>query len=217
LAFSTLAPTPALGSAGEEAEMLLLVNGLRSRHGLRPVVVHPELRALANDWAQRMAAAKQIFHSPLDARVGPGWLQVGENVAVDLSVVAAERTLEASPEHLANLISPSYDYVGIGVAHGADGGIYVAQEFMQLAASSPKPRPAAKAKPIVAARRAQTPRTPPSTPPSLHDPSPPVWATTKARHPSIRLTDVFDRLRGLDADVPRPTPSSDYGLVRKNW
>ena len=201
--------------------MLLLVNGLRSSHGLRPVVVHPELRALANDWARRMAAAKQIFHSPLDARVAPGWLQVGENVAVDVSVVAAERTLEASPEHLANLINPSYDYVGIGVAHGADGGIYVAQDFMQLAASSPKPRPAPKAKPkpkpIVAARRAQTPMTPPSTPPSLHDPSPPVRAPTTARHPSTRLTDVFDRLRGLDADVPRPTPSSDYGLVRKNW
>jgi len=37
LAFAAFAPTPALGTAGEEGDLLSLVNGLRSSRGLRPV------------------------------------------------------------------------------------------------------------------------------------------------------------------------------------
>src|SRR5438132_654962 len=83
LAFAAFAPTPALGTAGEEGDLLSLVNGLRSSRGLRPVAVHPELQALAGDWARRMAAAQAIFHSPLNTRVDVGWVRLGEHVAVD--------------------------------------------------------------------------------------------------------------------------------------
>ena len=222
LAFAAFAPTPALGTAGEEGDLLSLVNGLRSSRGLRPVSVHPELQALADDWARRMAAAHNIFHSPLNARVDVGWVRLGENVAVDLSVVAAERTLEASPEHLANLVSPFYDYIGIGVAHGADGGTYVVQEFMQLAAplpSGPVVRRAEPRQPTAASGRRSPPRPlaspPPPTPSPRNDPPPPPLAPRETPGPSVRLTDVFVRLRGLDFDVT--PPPRDYGLVRRNW
>jgi hypothetical protein len=222
LVFSAVAPTPALGSAGEEAELLSLVNGLRSSRGLRTLAVDPELRALAEDWAQRMAAARNIFHSPLDTRVRAAWVHLGENVAVDVSVVAAERTLEVSPEHLANLVSPAYDYIGIGVAHGADGGVYVVQDFMQLATSpprqsSPNPPPAVAARPIAPSRRSGTPKPSPPPPPSPGPaPSPPLPAPPEPPQPSVRLAAVFDRLRGLDAYVVTRQPRR-YGLVRRNW
>jgi hypothetical protein len=163
-----------------------------------------------------MAAAQDIFHSSLDTRVGPGWIRLGENVAVDLSVVAAERALETSPAHLANLVKPSYDYVGIGVAHGADGGVYVVQDFGSRAAgavappSPPKPRPAAPRTPAPAPVRRAAPPGPsppsapyPSTPsrplPPLPPPPPP-----EPPQPSVRLVDVFVRLRALDAGVTQP-------------
>jgi len=230
LALCALAPAPALASGAEEGELLSLVNGLRSSRGLRPVVVHPELRALADEWARRMATAHDIFHSPLDQRVGADWVHLGENVAVDLSVEAAERALELSPEHLANLVSPAYDYIGIGVAHGSDGGVYVVQEFMQLASgpppqpSPPKPPPAVPKKPMTApVRRAAKPSPPaPSpVPPTARPlpPPPPPAAPPEPRLPSGRLTDVFDRLRGFDAAVtgaPREHRRRGYGLVRRN-
>ena len=222
LAFAAFAPTPARSSAAEESELLSLVNQLRSSRGLRPVVVHGELRALADDWARRMAAAQDIFHSSLDTRVGAGWIRLGENVAVDLSVVAAHRALEASPAHLANLVKPTYDYVGIGVAHGADGGVYIVQDFGSRAAGAappppPRPRPAAPSTPSPApARRAPRPRPPPSpvAPPTPSPPLPPPPAPPPPE-PSVRLVDVFDRLRALDTGVTRPV--RDYGLVRRNW
>jgi hypothetical protein len=218
LAFSALAPSPALASAAEEGELLSLVNGLRSGRGLQPVAVHAELGALADEWAQRMATANDIFHSPLDTRVRARWVRLGENVAVDLSIVAAERALEASPGHLANLLSPSYDYVGIGVAHGNDGGIYVVQEFMQAAASragqSPRPKPPAAVAqmPIPAPARLPARPRPPASPPRLPRPPtprppdvpPPPVAPPEPRRPSVQLADVFLRLRGLDAGVSRP-------------
>jgi hypothetical protein len=220
LAFSALAPARAVASAAEEGELLSLVNAVRTSRGLRPVAVHAELGALADEWARRMAAAHAIFHSPLEGRVHARWLRLGENVAVDLSVAAAERALEASPGHLANLVVPTYDYVGIGVAHGDDGGVYVVQEFMQGLPGAPepssrsKPAPAGATKPIPApTRRAQRSNVPPARPPPTPPPPPP--APPEPPRPTDRLVDVFARLRGLDAGVTRPPRG--YGLVRRYW
>ena len=198
LAFAALAPVPALASAAEEAELLSLVNGLRASRGLRPAVVHAELRTLADEWALRMAAARDIFHSPLDQRVRADWVRLGENVAVDVSVAAAERALEASPDHLANLVNPVYDYVGIGVAHGTDGGVYVVQEFMQLASGPPRqpaqaqPLPAAPKKAVAApVRRGPIPPPPRLVPSARRLPPPPrPPAVPQPRLPSARLTDI---------------------------
>jgi hypothetical protein len=232
LALGALAPAPAVATAAEEGELLSLVNGVRATRGLRPLVVHAELRALADEWARRMAAAHDIFHSSLDTRVGADWVRLGENVAVDLSVEAAEHALEASPEHLANLVSPSYDYIGIGVVRGTDGGVYVVQEFMRLASgppqlpSPPKPAPPGPRLPIAApVRRAARPSprpsssAPPAPPTARPVPPPPPPAPPPApRLPSVRLSDVFDRLRGFDAVLtpPREYRQRGYGLVRRN-
>ena len=217
LAFSALAPGPARATPAEEQQILALVNGLRAGRGLRPFAVHAELRALADEWARHMAAAQDVFHSPLDTRVRARWIRLGENVAVDVSVVAAERALEASPGHLVNLVSPSYNYVGIGVAHGADGGVYVVQEFMEAGAppqqhSPPPPPPTAPRKPAAApARRAQAVRPPPPSPPPTSRPAPPPTpppapppAPPQPPQPSARLAYVFDRLRAFDANARRP-------------
>lgn len=207
------APAPARADAGEEATVLSLLNGLRVSRGLQPLAVHGELRALANDWAQHMAAAQTLSHSPLNSLVTAAWLHLGENVGVDVTVAGAERALEASPTHLANLLSPAYNYIGIGVAHGADGGVYVVQDFMQLAGGAPKVAPA-RAAPRPTTPRPSVPRRPaaaapvrPAAPPALPPPPPPA--------PSPRLADVFGRLQALDEQPGGRLPG--YGFVRMNW
>jgi hypothetical protein len=203
LMFCVVTPAPARATAAEEGELLSLINALRSSRGLRPAVVHAELRARADEWARRMAAARAIFHSPLDQRVHADWVRLGENVAVDVSVEAAERALEASPDHLTNLVSPAYDYVGIGVAHGADGGVYVVQEFMQLASGPPRQPVPAQPPPTVSKLRAPAPARPRPSPRRPPLPSPRPLAALAPPQPSSRLTDVFGRLREFDAAVTR--------------
>jgi hypothetical protein len=131
----------------------------------------------------------------LDTRVSAGWQQLGENVAVDASVVSAEIALEASPPHLENLVNPAFDSIGIGVAHGADGGVYVAQEFMQLGAAATAPAPARRRAPPPVPERAHASAPPrpvrTAVPPPPLPPAPP--------QPSPSLADVFGRLRDLDA------------------
>ena len=44
--------------------------------------------------------------------------------------------------HAANILDPSYNYVGVGVAYGSDGKVYVAQVFGALV--TPRGSPAAR-------------------------------------------------------------------------
>jgi hypothetical protein len=185
-----LTPSPARADASEQSTLLALVNALRTSRGLRALAVHAELQSAASDWAQHMAAAQRISHSALDARISGGWQHLGENVAVDVSVASAEVALEASPPHLENLVNPAFDYIGIGVAHGADGAVYVAQDFMQLGAAPPAPAP--RQAPRVVRSRAPAPSRPVRAVPPPPAPPPPP-------QPSPRLADVFGRLRDLDA------------------
>jgi uncharacterized protein YkwD len=57
----------------------------------------------------------------------------GENVAHAMSVIHAHRSLHASPSHRANMLSPAFDSVGIGVAADRDGTLWVCQLYARVA------------------------------------------------------------------------------------
>ena len=56
-------------------------------------------------------------------------LTAGENVAHAAGAQQAQRALWASPSHRENLLLPSFNLVGIGVAADADGTLWVCQVF----------------------------------------------------------------------------------------
>lgn len=195
-------PVAAHGDPGEEAQIVSMINSLRARHGVRSVAVHGELRALANDWAQRMRDAVNYFHSPLAGRVTADWITVGENVGAEAGVVEIQRAFEASPSHLATLVDPRFNYVGVGVAWGPDGTIYVVQEFMELAESAPSARPASGS--------AQLPRRTPASPSATPAPraaapapapAPPPPPPPPPPEPSRYLSSVLTQLQTLDRQI----------------
>jgi uncharacterized protein YkwD len=207
LALLTLgaAPLAARANPGEEAQFVSMINDLRARRGVRPVAVHGELRALANDWAQRMRDAVNYFHSPLAQRVTANWITVGENVGAEAGVVEIQRAFEASPGHLATLVDPRFNYVGIGVAWGPDGTIYVVQDFMELAESAPSASPASG--PAQLPRRTPAPRSaaPASrstasapTAPAV-SPAPPPPLPPPPPEPTAYMSTVLTQLQTLDA------------------
>jgi uncharacterized protein YkwD len=113
-----------------EATNLTDLNKVRAAVGLGELVRSPELDAKARAQAERMANQGTIFHSEnLAAGVSAGWQSIGENVALAGSVEEAQRALEASPGHYANMVNPIFNQVGIGVTV-RNGVTYVVQVFV---------------------------------------------------------------------------------------
>lgn len=191
------APTRAPRSVGDaKARLVELVNGSRAEAGLAALTPRSDLDDLAAAHSEDMAAARRLFHNEelfTDAtkkRIGAK--AVGENVASNSSIDDAHRRLMASPEHRANLLSPSFTRLGLGLVD-ADGTWYLTQVFVTpinssaTAATTPPAAPATSAKPAKTA-------------------APVARATTRSTTPRAARTDRTDR----SATVA--TPTSDVAI-----
>jgi uncharacterized protein YkwD len=127
------APRRASATAGssESAQMVGLINNFRGANGIAGLATAGDATWKAQQHANDMAAALTIFHSSdLAGGIQPGWRGIGENVAVAYSLSQTESLLEASAPHRANMLNGLYNQVGVGVAHGSDGRIYVTEIFV---------------------------------------------------------------------------------------
>jgi uncharacterized protein YkwD len=131
---SACQPAPASSGSGgspEAAQLISLVNGYRAAHGLPGLVQAGDGTAKAQQHSNDMAAQRRLFHSSsLTTGIQNDWTALGENVGVGGSITQLESMFEASAPHRANLLNGSYNQVGVGVAHGTDGQIYVTEFFI---------------------------------------------------------------------------------------
>lgn len=125
--------------AADLARELELTNAARQAAGLAPLVLSSQLSDAAQSYTQVLASGSCFDHScgavPNFAdRIGQsgyaGWSAIAENIAAGYptpdAVVAGWL---ASPGHRANILSPSYREIGIGVVSGGAYGMYWTQEF----------------------------------------------------------------------------------------
>ncbi len=122
---------------GDDAdELAARIDAARGAEGLTRLSRDRRLDALAAEHAQRMARRGRAAHDAgdgePDARVSAVLDAdlVGENVARASSVAAAHRALWASPSHRENLLSSRFTRLGVGVARGVDGTVFVAELFV---------------------------------------------------------------------------------------
>jgi uncharacterized protein YkwD len=136
LALYFTVPSPLVDSASER-EMLLLINQERGRVGLPPLSMDTALRTLARDYAQAMLQGGYFSHydpngaSPFDRmdRYGIVYLSAGENLALAPNTTLAMQGLMNSPGHRANILSPDFRKIGVGVMDGGVYGKMFVQEF----------------------------------------------------------------------------------------
>jgi uncharacterized protein YkwD len=108
------------------AQAALIISQLRSEHDLPPVVVSSQLNAVAQAYADLMAAEGKVDHD-LDgvltsrlSRAGYVFVAAGENIGGGYhSVGEAFDRWEASPVHLANILAPPITEIGIATAFNA--------------------------------------------------------------------------------------------------
>lgn len=126
-------------AADPAARVIELTNHERARAGLAPLTYNPNLTLSAQTYAQVLAAGPCFGHTcgpipyVVDRDEAAGyydWLTVGENLAAgDWSPEQVVGAWMASPSHRANLLNPSFQEIGVGVAYGGAYGSYWTQEF----------------------------------------------------------------------------------------
>ena len=124
-------------SEADEQTMLAQVNQSRLEHGLAALKDDPQLRQLAAAHSEEMLKLGYFAHespvngSPTDRAnaVGINYTVFGENIAYAPTIDVAERGLMRSPSHRANILSPEFTRVGIGVIVTSFGTRMVTQDF----------------------------------------------------------------------------------------
>jgi hypothetical protein len=132
LAIGIMAPLIPSRAADPSPQQQLLgwLEGRRAISGLGSLQVSPSLTSVAQRWTDHLVATGTLAHNTsLGAQAPSGWTHLGENVGDGVSVAAIETAFWASPEHRANILG-EYQSVGIGVAAGADGTVFVTTDFM---------------------------------------------------------------------------------------
>lgn len=135
------APGETAGSkATNDADALFaMVNAARKTEAIAPLARDRDLDKLAEDHAKRMLETKTVGHdvgagdphrrvieAGIDAR------STGENVAAASSLPRAHRALWASPSHRGNVLEKRFSRVGIGVARGEGGRVWVTEIFVGM-------------------------------------------------------------------------------------
>ncbi len=127
------APTGAATTNDYEHQLLGLINQARVANGLLPLAGSANLWSLAGTRADRMAGRNVLSHTvagDLRSQIGAKRIpyygfgeDIGYTPAARGSAAVADlfRMWKASPQHWQLMMSPKYNYVGIGLAYRASG------------------------------------------------------------------------------------------------
>jgi len=139
--------------AATEREMYELINRDRAANRaptgqpLLPLRWNDQVAAAARAHSRDMVLHGYFGHVDPEGRspgmrlkgAGIAWQAAGENIAIDTTVKSAEYAFmnEAGGEqnHRSNILSPKFTDVGVGIATGPGGQLYITQDFMRPAAS----------------------------------------------------------------------------------
>lgn len=133
-------PTPTVQDlVPKEQQMLELINKDRVAYGLEPLTVDMELTRLARLKSNDMLVNNYFAHqSPTYGTVfdmfranGIQFLRGGENLSKAGNVMVSHMRLMNSTNHRANLLTPQFTHVGIGIIDYYPSGVLVTEIFIE--------------------------------------------------------------------------------------
>ena len=127
-----------------ELRMAELVNVEREARRLSPLAFSPSLADVGREYSTKMADARRVHHDldrPIEERIVaalPDICTFGENLSKHTTIDYSLGDLMVSTGHRANILSERFTLIGIGIARGADGFLYITQEFARPCDPPPK-------------------------------------------------------------------------------
>jgi uncharacterized protein YkwD len=114
----------------------------------QPLRWNEKLAAVARAHSRDMIEQRFVAHVDLKGRTpsaritaaGIPWQATGENIALNPTIQGAQAAFMAEARfqqnHRATILNEIFTDVGIGIAQGADGNLYITQDFAAIPASS---------------------------------------------------------------------------------
>jgi Cysteine-rich secretory protein family len=102
--------------ASPAGDLGVATNASRTSDGLPALAVNASLTAVAQAWANQLAAANVLSHNPALRGQVSDWSVLGENVGMAGDVPTVQAAFMASPPHKANILDPRYTQMGVGSA-----------------------------------------------------------------------------------------------------
>jgi uncharacterized protein YkwD len=103
-------------------------NRQRALQNLEPLVEDPLLTQASQDWADWMAAARNLVHSRLTVR--DPYHTIGENIAMGFdSIDTVMVGWMQSVGHRRNILNPRFTHAGFGLTRDRDGTPYWCAQF----------------------------------------------------------------------------------------
>jgi uncharacterized protein YkwD len=139
LVFAVLGSLPVIADArkgkffratAEERRFAHEIDEAREEAGLPGLDFDPELARVSRKHTRAMARSEVLYHTPSGVFYGRvrNWRLIGENVGAGGSVSSLHQAFVASPDHLAIILHPRLEFVGVGVKH-AGGRMWVTVTF----------------------------------------------------------------------------------------
>ena len=114
----------------EQSSGTKLLNRDRSAARVSVLNTQQDAQLKAQSWADRLARENRLYHSTMSSGIGVRWCSLGENVGYASSISATEALFMDSAIHRANIVSKTWNGVGVGVAHNG-GRTFVVQVFIK--------------------------------------------------------------------------------------
>lgn len=131
-AFLTLSLLPTVASAAvtnaahNNQKMFEFMNAERAARGLSPLSRDSRLDSLAQSWANKMAAERDMYHpSTPQAMTGAGYRSGGQNLAwhdTSMSASWAHNWWMNSGPHRKDILDPAFTHAGVALACNPSGG-----------------------------------------------------------------------------------------------
>ncbi len=106
------------------------LNGDRSAQQLRSLGTQADAQAKAQAWAEKLARENKLYHSNLSDGIHVRWCVLGENVGYGADVPVIEDAYMKSAGHRANILSTTWNGVGVGYARNGSR-VFTVQVFIK--------------------------------------------------------------------------------------
>lgn len=129
---SPLAANTAAAANSGEKELRTYINEVRDNRGARELGMKKFLVRAARRHSRQMASTGQLVHSTdLASYAGSrDWNILGENIGYGPSVDVLHEAFMDSPPHRKNQLNKRFRNIGVGMALGDDGRIWVTVLFL---------------------------------------------------------------------------------------
>lgn len=114
----------------DQTKAVNALNANRATHGAPKLNSHAQAQAKAQAWADKLARENRLYHSNLSSGITGCWRNLGENVGYGGSIQAVQNQFMASSNHRANVLSRTWNGVGVGVAKNGNR-VFVVQVFIK--------------------------------------------------------------------------------------